>query len=77
MRKKKKKGTTKFDKSTVKCVVGITECDNETIKYKKKNKGTTKYNKRTVTYDIGTAQCEGGIIKCEKKIKKLSNVTEV
>ena len=35
---KKKKGTTKCDKSTIKCDVGIVEHDNGTIKCEKKKK---------------------------------------
>ena len=55
----KKKGTTKCDKSTVKCYVDTAECDNGIIKHEKKKKenkkGTTKCDKRTVTYDVGIA----------------------
>ena len=67
---RKKKGTTKYDKSTVICDVG-------TIKYKKINKGTTEYDKSTVTCDIGIAQCENDTIKCEKTIREPLNVRKV
>ena len=36
VRGKKKKGTTKCDKSIVKCYIGTAECDNGTIIYEKK-----------------------------------------
>ena len=36
LRKKKYKGTTIYDKRTVKCYIGIAQCDNGTIKYEKK-----------------------------------------
>ena len=68
----KKKGITKCDKSTVKCYVGIAECDNGIIKCEKKNKGTTKCDKRKVICDIGTIQCEDETI--EKKIKEPQNM---
>ena len=67
---RKKKGTTKYDKSTVICDVG-------TIKYKKINKGTTEYDKSTVTCNVGTAQYDNNTIKCEKKIRESSNMTKV
>ena len=44
--KKKKKGTTKCDESTIKCDVGITQYEDRTIKCEK-NKRTTKCDKRT------------------------------
>ena len=69
--KKKKKGTTKYDKSTVTYKVGIAQCD-DGIKCEKKNKGIIKYDKSTITCDVGTAQCEDGRIKCEKKKKRES-----
>ena len=70
----KSKGTTKCDKRTVTCDVGITQCDYETVKCEKKNKGTTKCDKRIVTYDVGTAQCEDRTVKYEKKVRELPNV---
>ena len=67
---RKKKGTTKYDKSTVICDVG-------TIKCKKKNKGTIECDKSTVTCDIGIAQCEDDTIKCEQTIREPLNVKKV
>ena len=64
---RKKKRTTKCDKSIVKCCVDTIERDNGTIKCEKKKKGTTECDKSSVTCDIVTAQCEDGTIKCEKK----------
>ena len=52
----KKKGTTKCNKSIVKCDVETAERENEIIKCEKKKKekkkGTTKCDKITVTYDL-------------------------
>ena len=70
----KSKGTTKCDKRTVTCDVGITQYDDETVKCEKQNKGTTEYDKKTVICDVGTAQCEDGTVKCEKKKREPPNV---
>ena len=44
--RKKNKGITECDKSTVIYDVDTRQCENDTIKYeKKKNKGTTEYDK--------------------------------
>ena len=37
-KKKKKKETTKCDKSTIKCDVSTTQCEDGTVKYEKKKK---------------------------------------
>ena len=74
----RKKGTTKYDNSTVKCDVGTAQYEDVTIKCdKKKNKEITKCDKRTVTCDVGTAQCEDETVKCERKKKELPYVTKV
>ena len=52
--RKKYKGTTKCDKSTVTYNIGTAQCEDGTIKCEKKNKGITEYDKSTVTCDIGT-----------------------
>ena len=52
--RKKNKGTTKCDKKTITCNVGITQCENRIVKYEKKNKRTIKCDKRTITCDVGT-----------------------
>ena len=65
--KKKKKGTTIYDKRTVKCDIGTTQCDNVTIKCKEKKKGTTKCEKKTVKCNVRTAQCDDGTVKSKKK----------
>ena len=70
----KSKRTTKCDKRTVTCDVGITQYDDRTVKCEKQNKGTTEYDKKTVICDIGTTQCEDEIVKCEKKSKWTPNV---
>ena len=67
LRKKKNKGTTIYEKRTVKCYIGTTQCDNKTVECEKKNKETTKCEKRIVKYDVRTAQCEDETVKCEKK----------
>ena len=69
MWEKKNKGTTKCDKRTVICDVGIAQCENETIKCEEKNRGTTKCDKSTIKCDIGTAQCGDGTVKCKEKKK--------
>ena len=81
---KKKKWTTKYDKSTITCNVDIAQCEDGTIKYEngtikceKKNKGTIECDKSTVTCNVGTMQCEAGIIKCEEKKKEPPNVIKV
>ena len=66
--RKKNKGTTEYDKSTVTCNVGTAQCENNTRKCGKK-KGTTECDKNIVTCNVGTTQCEDDTIKCEKKIK--------
>ena len=76
--RKKIKGTTKCDKSTVTFDIGTAQCENVTIKCeKKKNKGITESDKSTVTCDVGTAQCGNGKIKCEEKKKELPNMTKL
>ena len=65
--KKKKKRTNECDKSTVTCDVGITQCEDCTIKCEKKNKNITECNNIIVICDVGTAQWEDDTIKCEKK----------
>ena len=60
------KGTTKCDKSTIKCNVGTAQYEDETVKCEK-NKRTTKCDKRIVRCDIGTTQYEDESVKCEKK----------
>ena len=62
----KKKGAIKCDKRTITCDIGITQCEDVTVKCEKE-KGTPKCDKRIVTCDVGTAQCKDGIVKCEKK----------
>ena len=47
----KSKGTTKCEKRTITCDVGITQYEDGTVKCEKKNKGTTQCNKRTITCD--------------------------
>ena len=64
----KNKETTEYNKSTITCDVGTTQCEDSIIKCEKK-KGTIECDKSTVTYDVGTAQCEDSTIKCEKKKK--------
>ena len=50
---RKKKRTTKCDKSTIKYDVGTAQCKKYTVKCEEKNKGITKYDKKTVIYDVG------------------------
>ena len=64
MWEKKKKRTTKCDKSTVMCDVGIAQYEDGTIICEKKNKVTTEYDKSTVTCDVSITQYEDGTIKC-------------
>ena len=52
--RKKSKETTKCEKRTVTCDVGIAQCEDETVKCEKKSKETIKCEKRTVTCDVGT-----------------------
>ena len=63
----KSKGTTKCEKRTVTCNVGIAQCEDETVNEKKKNKGTTECVKRTVTYDVETTQCKDEMSNVRKK----------
>ena len=72
--REEKKGTTICDRRIVKCDIGTTQCDNETIKFKKQIKKTIKYDKRTIKCDVETAQCDNGTVKCEKKLRKPPNV---
>ena len=44
------KKTTKYDKSTITCDVGIVQCENDTVKYKKKIK--LQLNVRKVRLDM-------------------------
>ena len=60
--KKKKGGTTEYDKSTVTCDVDIAQCEDRTIKC-----DTTECEKSTVKCYVNTAQCDNRAIKCEKK----------
>ena len=52
--RKKNKGTTECNKSTVTYDVSTTLCETGTIKCEKKKKVTTKCVKSTVTHDVGT-----------------------
>ena len=70
----KSRGTTKCDKRTVTCDVGLAQYEDETVKCEKKIKGTTECDKRTITCDVGTAQCEDGTVKYEKKVREPPNV---
>ena len=51
--RKKNKGTTECNKSTVTYDVSTTLCETGTIKCEKKKKVTTKCVKSTVTRDVG------------------------
>ena len=53
--RKKNKGTTKYEKKTVTCDVGIAQCEDGTVKCKKKVKERSNLKKRTVTCDVETA----------------------
>ena len=52
VRKKKSKGTTKYEKRIVTCDVGTAQYEDETVKCEKKNKGITQCDKRTVICDV-------------------------
>ena len=54
-------------KSTIRCDIGTTQCDNGIVKYEKKIKRTTKCGKRFVKCDVGIAECDNETIKCEEK----------
>ena len=66
MRKKKRKGTAKWEKKTITCDVGTAQCKNRIV----------KCEKRTVTCDVRTAQCKDETVKWEKKVREQSNVTK-
>ena len=53
--RKKNKGTTEYDKSTITCDIGITQFKGGSIKYEKKNTRTTECGKRAVKCDVSTA----------------------
>ena len=61
-KKKKKRGTTEYDKSTVTYDVDIAQCEDRIIKC-----DTTECEKSTVKCYVNTAQCDNRAIKCEKK----------
>ena len=52
--RKKKQGTIKFDKSTVKSDIGTAQCNIRTIKFENKKQGTTKCDKKRIKCDVGT-----------------------
>ena len=74
--RKKNKGTTECDKSSITCNVDTTQYEDEAMKNEKKKKWTTKYDKSTVKCDVDTAKYDNRTIKCEKKYKKLSNIAK-
>ena len=78
--KKKKRGTTEYDKSTVTCDVDIAQCEDRTIKY-----DTTECEKSTVkcyvkilpnvTIELsnvkknkGTTECDKSTVTCDVNI---------
>ena len=63
------KGTTERDKRTIKCDVGIAQCEDGNRQMWEKSKGTTQHEKRIVTSDVGT-------VKCKKKVREPPNVTK-
>ena len=76
--RKKKKGTTECDKSTVTYDFGTALCEDGTIKCEEKNKETTEYDKSKVTCNVRTTQYDDCIIKCEKrKIREPPNLTKL
>ena len=62
--KKKNKGTTECDKSTVTYDVVLHNVKMKPLNVRKK---TTKYNKSIVKCDVRTVQCENETLKCEEK----------
>ena len=54
-------------KSTIRCDIGTTQCDNGIVKYEEKIKGTTKCGKKSIKCDVSIAECDNGTIEYEKK----------
>ena len=65
--RKKNKGTTKCDKSTVTFNVGIAQFEDDAIKCEGKKKSTTKCGKSIVKCDASTTQCYNGSSNVKKK----------
>ena len=68
-------GTTKCEKRTVTCDVGIAQCEDGTVKSEKKVRGLLNVTKELshVLLELHnssfvTTQCEDKTVKCEKKV---------
>ena len=58
----KSKETIEYDKRTIICNVGTTQCEDGTVKYKKKLGVFTQYDKRTVICDKSGVRCDVNIV---------------